>query len=42
MRTWGYVLRTADLPEGMTQPDAVSKWPAAQRAAAHQPAVGMS
>ncbi len=31
--TWRYVLNTANLPEGMTQPDAVSKWLVITRAA---------
>jgi 1,4-dihydroxy-2-naphthoate polyprenyltransferase len=31
--TWGYALRTANLPEGMTKPDAVSKWLVITRAA---------
>jgi hypothetical protein len=26
LATWRYVLNTANLPEGMTKPDAVSKW----------------
>lgn len=33
LRTWGYVLRTANLPEGMTHPDAISKWLVITRAA---------
>ena len=31
--TWRYVLNTANLPEGMTHPDAVSKWLVITRAA---------
>ena len=31
--TWRYVLRTANLPEGMTRPDAISKWLVITRAA---------
>jgi 1,4-dihydroxy-2-naphthoate polyprenyltransferase len=31
--TWRYVLNTANLPEGMTRPDAVSKWLVITRAA---------
>ena len=33
LATWRYVLNTANLPEGMTQPDAVSKWLVITRAA---------
>jgi 1,4-dihydroxy-2-naphthoate polyprenyltransferase len=33
LATWGYALRTANLPEGMTRPDAVSKWLVITRAA---------
>jgi 1,4-dihydroxy-2-naphthoate octaprenyltransferase len=33
LRSWGYVLRTANLPQGMTRPDAVSKWLVITRAA---------
>jgi 1,4-dihydroxy-2-naphthoate polyprenyltransferase len=33
LATWRYVLRTANLPEGMTRPDAVSKWLVITRAA---------
>jgi 1,4-dihydroxy-2-naphthoate octaprenyltransferase len=32
-RTWLYVLRAANLPEGVTQPDAISKWLVITRAA---------
>jgi 1,4-dihydroxy-2-naphthoate octaprenyltransferase len=31
--TWGYVMNTANLPEGMTSPDFVSKWLVITRAA---------
>ena len=31
--TWRYVLNTANLPEGMTRPDAISKWLVITRAA---------
>jgi 1,4-dihydroxy-2-naphthoate octaprenyltransferase len=33
LATWRYVLNTANLPEGMTQPDVVSKWLVITRAA---------
>jgi 1,4-dihydroxy-2-naphthoate octaprenyltransferase len=33
LATWRYVLNTANLPEGMTHPDAVSKWLVITRAA---------
>jgi 1,4-dihydroxy-2-naphthoate octaprenyltransferase len=33
LATWRYVLNTANLPEGMTRPDAVSKWLVITRAA---------
>jgi 1,4-dihydroxy-2-naphthoate polyprenyltransferase len=33
MAAWRYALRTANLPEGMTKPDAVSKWLVITRAA---------
>lgn len=33
LRTWRYVLRTANLPEGISRPDAVSKWLVITRAA---------
>ena len=33
LATWRYVLNTANLPEGMTKPDAVSKWLVITRAA---------
>ena len=31
--TWRYVFNTANLPEGMTHPDAISKWLVITRAA---------
>ena len=33
LATWRYVLNTANLPEGMTHPDAISKWLVITRAA---------
>jgi 1,4-dihydroxy-2-naphthoate octaprenyltransferase len=33
LATWRYVMNTANLPEGMTRPDAVSKWLVITRAA---------
>ncbi|HEU4572359.1 MAG TPA: hypothetical protein VFR93_06705, partial [Candidatus Limnocylindrales bacterium] len=33
LATWRYVLNTANLPEGLAQPDAVSKWLVITRAA---------
>ncbi len=33
LRTWGYVLRAANLPQGMTAPDSISKWLVITRAA---------
>ena len=33
LATWRYVLNTANLPEGVTKPDAVSKWLVITRAA---------
>jgi 1,4-dihydroxy-2-naphthoate polyprenyltransferase len=33
LASWRYVLRTANLPEGMTRPDAISKWLVITRAA---------
>ena len=33
LATWRYILNTANLPEGMTQPDAISKWLVITRAA---------
>src|SRR5262245_48098550 len=33
LATWRYVFNTANLPEGMTQPDAISKWLVITRAA---------
>jgi 1,4-dihydroxy-2-naphthoate octaprenyltransferase len=33
LSTWRYVLNTANLPEGMTHPDAISKWLVITRAA---------
>jgi 1,4-dihydroxy-2-naphthoate octaprenyltransferase len=33
LATWRYVLNTANLPEGMTRPDAISKWLVITRAA---------
>ena len=33
LATWRYVLNTANLPQGMTHPDSVSKWLVITRAA---------
>jgi 1,4-dihydroxy-2-naphthoate polyprenyltransferase len=33
LATWRYILNTANLPEGMTRPDAISKWLVITRAA---------
>ena len=33
LATWRYVMNTANLPEGMTHPDFVSKWLVITRAA---------
>ena len=33
LATWRYVFNTANLPEGMTHPDAISKWLVITRAA---------